>query len=189
MQCFSICYPPLIVERFEPNERLLVQSSKHMFMKVHIWFLLLALTSSASAQTGIIAAKSHHLPPHLLQREDDHFGEVYIPLRRVVDTVVYLEPGCIIEIGTASSLFEHGLVQFRDTIRDSAIRKDILPEAKEGYVESTVFIGFEPRKTDAAEPYFDGMKRNGFGGTLFLILTAILCIRLFLKSNHQKSEL
>ncbi len=155
-------------------------------MKASIYLFLLTLSSSIYAQTGVIAAKSHHASPEDYISEEDHFGQVYIPPKQAVDTVIYLGPGLIVEIGTQYDLFKDVHTRFADTIHRSSILKNSLPELKWEYPTSTVFIGFEEQATKNA--HFDGMKRNGFSGILICILLLLLCSNFFLKLTHSKQN-
>lgn len=154
-------------------------------MKAIIYLFLLTLSSSICAQTGIIAAKSHHASSEDYISEEDHFGQVYIPPKQTVDTVIYLGPGVIVEIGTRYDLFPDVRTRFVDTIHRSSIHKNTLPELKREYPTYTVFVGFETQTTNS---HFDGMKRNGFSGILICGLLLLLCSNIFLKMTHSKQN-
>jgi len=140
--------------------------------------IVISITSTSVAQTNVISMKSHAGETKDIFLEEDNFGNPpedrirNINMRysrlKVADTVEFYRNGKIIqhyenESGQRTS----------DTLKDNNITKVLTPYLKNKYPKNTVFIGFKKQKSEAAKPFFEGMKLNGFSIWVAVILVFV----------------
>lgn len=132
-------------------------------MKTLLIFIMSTMSSMLVAQTNIIAAKSCSIKTTPGESVPDNFG---LPGDwDAIDTVKYIEEGCIVEVG------RYGRI---DTLRHADYTQEPHPSFFNQYESTTVFIGFNDKKRASrhVESHFDGLHRNSLTtfGIIFLIL-------------------
>lgn len=138
---------------------------KNVIMKKLLFLFFISSYCSVNSQTNVIALKSHAGKSSEIHKETDNFGEP--PWKMGVDTVEFVENGCIVE---------HGFLNHTNTIRSEVYDGRLTDRIKEYYAPYCVFIGFSeiPKTTMDTE---EGSKQNGvslFVGTI-LLLVLICC--------------
>lgn len=132
-------------------------------MKTLLTFIVSCMSCMLLAQTNIIAAKSCSMKNIQGESVPDNFG---LPGDwDAIDTVKYIEEGCIVEVG------RYGRI---DTLRHADYTQEPHHSFFNRYEPTTVFIGFKGKKraSKQVESHFDGLHRNSLTtfGIIFLIL-------------------
>lgn len=134
-------------------------------MKTLFVAITLMLSGFCMTQTNVIAAKSHQADSDAYLSESDNFG---LPGDwDVIDTVKFIETGCIVEIG------RYGRI---DTLRSEAYTQQPSDEFLAKYDNTTVFIGFKDIKNrplksrNQVKPLFPDRNNLTLFGWIFLIL-------------------
>lgn len=135
-------------------------------MKALLFSATLFIALATSAQTDVIALKSHSGKTTEIHHENSNFG---LDESMLIDSVIYIGHNCYVEIRNAWDNF-----QSRDTICDNPYFKEhgySHESAVKAYRSRTVIIGFKKPKT-TIDPARNWNRTNNtylFVGALFLL--------------------